>query len=356
MNPGRPAPFFLFGIGDRRKLLYRDGVLREAFTGEVVQRWEVRSARTVAREYRLRLDTPAGTVHLWEDEKAVWLEDADGRCPLTRRPRRAPDQRVNLPRFEGHPNAAVLRGLHHEMLVNVVRGAPVPNLFAYDRPWYRDAAMVCMCLERTRNLHLVRDWVLGLRSPFDYNNGGNAEPDNLGQALYMLSLFAHDGHPLVDIVLDTAATMQHDRHIRGTTDGCSHPVYQTKWLKYGLCALGLEDGYRIPDTEDSYSALFWMGFRNHHREGPRFARQTARRYPYLRWAEAHFYREPPPGELLGYGFPLTWETHASQANYHGLHKVDRDLFESRTAAPHSWHAAEAFLYLLEHPRPGFGSR
>jgi hypothetical protein len=39
--------------------------------------------------------------------------------------------------------------------------------------------MMCMRLERTGNLGLVKDWILTLREPFDCNNAGVCEPDNL---------------------------------------------------------------------------------------------------------------------------------------------------------------------------------
>jgi hypothetical protein len=43
--------------------------------------------------------------------------------------------------------------------------------------------MMTMCFKATGNLDLIRDWVLGLTEPYDRNNGGETEADNLGQAL-----------------------------------------------------------------------------------------------------------------------------------------------------------------------------
>jgi len=65
------------------------------------------------------------------------------------------------------------------VLVNIVPAGPVPNLFVYRKPRCRDAAMVCMVLQRTGNLHLVADWIASLRRPFDLNNARNREPDSL---------------------------------------------------------------------------------------------------------------------------------------------------------------------------------
>lgn len=44
-------------------------------------------------------------------------------------------------------------------------------------------------------------------------------------------------------------------------------------------------------------------------------------------------------------YPLTWETEACQADYEGMHIISKEYVEKRIAAPHTWHAAEVFLYL-----------
>ena len=332
------APFCLFGMGHRRKLLYRAGALRDARTGETIGAWDAGAECFEPAEYRVRLDTPGGTVRISEDEHGVWLEESGKRCCLTSFP-------VLLPRFDGHAHAGVLRALHQEILVNVTEAGPLPNFFVYDRPWFRDAALMLMCLARTGNLPLVQDWVRGLRDPFDRNNGGQEEPDNLGQVLYMISLAGGADHPLVPEILAAVPRFLSGRSLTGLTDYGEHPVYQTKWLKYGLRSLGLDDPYEIPAVRDSYSALFWMGFREAHVDGPCFSPETLRDYPYLNWAEAHFYGDRWPAPALTPGRPLSWETRASEANYHGLTPLLPELADRKCAAPHTWHAAEMFLYL-----------
>jgi hypothetical protein len=330
--------FYLFSMGDRRKLLYRRGELLDALTGEVLRTWDVREERIDAAEYEVLLTLHGGeTVRLVEDAEAAWLEGAGERHCLSAAP-------VKLPRFGGHPHAALLRGLHQELLVNLVGGKPTPNLLVYPKPWLRDGAMVAMCLQRTGNLGLMEGWVLGLRDPFDRNNGCE-EPDNLGQALYLLSRFADRTHPLVATVLERVGDFRRDRHIVGPTDGAEHPVYQTKWLKLGLRALGLDDPHVVPSLRDSYSALFWMNFREEHVEGPPFSPEAGELYPYLAWAEAHFHRWDPPMHLCNPTYPHTWEAHASQADYARMGIVNGEYTIQRLAAPHTWHAAEVFLYL-----------
>jgi len=286
--------FYLFGMGNRQKLLYRDGTLFNALTGKAVHQWKVIKETIQPCEYTVRLNTSDGKkIIITEDEKAVWIQEGVKRFSLT-------EGTVNLPKFKGHPHASLLRILLHEILINIVDTKPVPNFLVYSKPWYRDAAMVAMCLQKTDNLHLIKPWILKLDEPFDRNNAGNREPDNLGQVLYLISLAADSSHPLVKKVLDTIPQFRKGKHLVGSTDFSEHPVYQTKWLKFGLRALGLEEAYEIPAVFDSYSALFWMDYKTAHVQGPAFSKQARANYPYLVWAEAHFHDGPPPGELRRY--------------------------------------------------------
>lgn len=335
------CPFYLFGMGPRRKLLYGAGVLSDALTGAVVRRWDAVSEAIRPAEYRLELQMARGeTAEITEDEDGVWVREGGRSACLTEGP-------LSLPRFERHPHAALLRALHHEILINVVNGRPLPNLFVYGKPWHRDAAMMCMCLERTGNLRVVGDWILGLSDPFDRNNAGHREPDNLGQTLYMISLVADACHPLVGSIVREAKGFRSGGHIVGFTDYAEHPVYQTKWLKFGLRSLGLEDPWTIPRVYDPYSALFWMNYRDAHEEGPAFSEEAKDLYPYLGCAEAHFHGWDLDAPQPPVPYPITYEAQASQADYAGMARVCTEYVERKVCAPHSWHAAEMFLYLLD---------
>jgi hypothetical protein len=121
-------------------------------------------------------------------------------------------------------------------------------------------------------------------------------------------------------------------------------VYQTKWLKYGLRALGLPDPYTIPDMTDSYSALFWMDYKDSYVAGS--DSRSAESYPYLDWGADHYHgtkRSP----ISNRDYPLTWELEASQAAYDELERLHPVYVEKQLAAPHTWHAAEVFLYLTD---------
>ena len=102
---------------------------------------------------------------------------------------------------------------------------------------------------------------------------------------------------------------------------------------------------------DGYSALFWMAYRDQHQPCEPFDSRDCALYPYLAWAEAHFQGGPPPWHLAGQDSPLTWEAQASEANYAGLSVIDPSLPAERCSAPHTWHAAEMFLYLWHSPTP-----
>ncbi len=345
----RSRRFLLFGMGaKRRKFVYvGGGRLLDAWTLETVRRWQVESECIEPSEYRVDLVDIAGNeVAIFENQDGVWLRENESVEQLTA------GERVNLPRFDGHPFAEWLRALHGELLVNITPFGPVPNLWVYPRPWYRDSAMVLMVLAQTDNLHLVEPWVMGLHKVFDGNNGCE-EPDNIGQVLYMLGLFNAKEHPIVVQALKAISKFRKGDYIVGLTDFTEHPVYQTKWLKFGLRALGLDDPFAIPAVPDAYSALFWMDFREHHVPCERFPTRTKALYPYLGWAEAHFYGESPPEALDELSSPLTWEAQASQAEYWRLKALakasviaDDDMCH-RVARPHSWHSAEMFLYLRE---------
>ncbi len=226
--------FFLFGMGPRAKFLYRDGRLLDARSGNVVRQWTIARDVIVPPDYRVAMEIAGGTrVTIVEDEDAVWIEEAGRRVAIVGT--QAP---VKLPTFEGHRYARLLRVLHQELLVNITPAGPVPNFFVYSKPWYRDGAMMALAFRETGNLALIRDWILGLREPFDRNNGGVTEPDNLGQALFLVSLVSDKNHPLVPKVLAELPRFEREgpqgKYIVGKSDFAEHPVYQTKWLMYGL--------------------------------------------------------------------------------------------------------------------------
>jgi hypothetical protein len=336
--------FFLFGMGLRPKFLYRDGKLIDLRTGVIVAQWKVKSEIILPPEYRVVITQEDGSkVQVAENDKAVWVGNATNEVIVT-----GTQIPVKLPAFEGQRYSQILRVLHQELLINVTTNGPVPNFFVYKKPWYRDGAMMGMAFQRTGNLRSIHDWIMNLHDPFDRNNAGETEPDNLGEALYLISLVSDKKHPLAPTILLTTKQFEQEspngRYIRGKTDFAEHPAYQTKWLKYGLRALALNDPFGVPEISDSYSALFWMDYRDIYVIGRDANDRT--NYPYLGWASDHFHRVKK-SPISNRDYPLTWEQNASQADYNGLAILDKTYVDQKLAAPHTWHAAEVFLYLLD---------
>lgn len=330
--------FFFFGMGDRKKLIYRDGKLMEAKTGAVIKEWIVTKEIIVPSEYMVSLETKKGIVKIFENEKGVYVLEKGKTTTIS-------ESVLKLPRFESHAFAPVLRVLHHEILININEGLPLPNFLVYKKPWFRDASIMGMVLKETNNLHLIKEWINSIRDPFDRNNHGISEADNPGEVLFLISLVANKEHPAVKMVLDSVKQFQKDNYIEGKTDYNEHPVFQTKWIKYGLKSLGLPDSYEIPQKYDSYSSLFWWDYKEQHVAGERFNKESSTNYPYLVWAEDNFYGEHN-GIMGDRDYPLSWEAHASDATYSGMDALDKELAHQKISLTHTWHAAEMFLYLI----------
>ena len=354
-----PIKWFMFGMGRRQKLVYRSGELVDAINGTIIQRWTVISAVINPPHFEVVLIVEDGyEVRVYENETAVWIHilDHERSTATAIAGTMVP---VVLPSFKGMSYPAVRRVLLQETLVNIMpNGAPVPNLFAYATPWYRDGAMVALVLNATGNSDTIRDWVVSLRELYDRNNGVS-EPDNLGQVLYLISLASNSSHPLVSRALAEAARLRRTTftgpYITGKTDFAVHPVYQTAWLKFGSTALCIIDDWGLPAISDSYKDIFWMPLSNQP-EKPT-SNQSARprspckntqwhaNFPYLTWACDHTHRTKH-GPISDQDWPLTFEAFGSRANHENVgRRVDQRYASSKIVAPHSWHAAEVFLYL-----------
>lgn len=339
------ATFFLFGMGNRDKLLYREGEIISVRDRKTLYRWDISRELIVPNEYSVFITTADNReIVIFENEEGVYLETNGKKEVISQ------GHPLVLSTFEGHPYSEVLRVLNHENLINIEDGLPLPNLFVYRKPWRRDAALMAMSLEIAGNLNLIRDWVLGLDEVYDLNNrteeGPEHEVDNLGQNLYLISLFSDASHPLVEKVLQEAKRWEriHDGklYLHGRTDFAEMPVFQTKWMKFGLRSLGLTDPYEIPDIECQYSSLFWMDYKEFHKPVNGWRND---RYPYIGWARDHFHGLSQSPISSG-DYPLTWEIEASQADYEGIRLVSDNYTLARCAAPHTWHTSEIFLYLL----------
>jgi hypothetical protein len=332
-------PFFLFGMGNRRKFLYKGGTLFDALTGEILRSWSPINEYISPHEYCVRWQSREGKMYsIREDEEGVSLKVEGTQTFLTQGP-------IRLPDFKGSSHAQLLRVLLHEILINVLDGKPLTNFLVQSLPSYRDAAIICEVLNKTGNLHLVKEWLLGLDQPFDYLHG--KEPDNLGEALYLISLASDRFHPLVPIIHRSIETFRKTDYIEGRTEGGEHPVYQTKWLKFGLKSLGLPDEFKVPVAFDPYSSVFWMDYRDIGNNGPPFPEKIKESSPHLAWAEAHFHKWNPPMPTASRNYPLSWEVQTGQGYVHGMGLISPDLAGKEIITPHARHASEMMLYFLD---------
>lgn len=151
--------FFLFGMGNRLKLIYRAGRLINAHTGHIERQWNIEEEIIVPSEYTVQLnlrvdtDAPARLVQIREDETGVWVLETGQRALLIRGTR----THLNLPRFTENPNGAVLRVLLQEVLMNIMDGQPLSNFLVYDQPIVADATLMKTVLTRTNNTDQLRN-------------------------------------------------------------------------------------------------------------------------------------------------------------------------------------------------------
>ena len=329
--------FFLFGMGHREKMVYKDGKLTTVMGNSVLYIWNVAKEDFYFDEYRVVLTLEDGsTVQIYENSEGVYVNDT---CIA--------ESKLNLPDFKEYKYDKQLRILHHEILISFYGILPVPNFYVYHKPWYRDGAMMALVLEKTGNIDLFKPWSTSVTDLYDRNNKGNCEPDNLGQLAFILSFFKDKNDPVVKSLVEEAKRITVNGCLTGITDYNHHEIYSTLWLKYGLSKLGIDtDFIKIPEKFDSYARMFWMDKSEVETETP-FENRYDEWYPYLWWAVRHFNNEPIDEGLLEIKYPMSWEICASEANYPDIAPLSEEYAKNKCGAPHSWHAAEMFLYLIE---------
>ncbi len=340
--------FYIFGFGPREKYIYKQGgELIQFNTGKVVRKFDVKREKFLFDRYRVVIWTnDERTYDLYENENGVYLDNItngtreESECLTT-------SKRINLPDFEEYKYPEQLRILHGEILTSFLGKDPVPNIYVYKKPWYRDGAMMALCLEKTGNLHIMRDWALGITDLYDRNNKGNCEPDNLGQLAFVLSCFVDKTYPLVKEIEIEAKRIMENGLLTGMTDYNHHEIYSTLWLKYAFERLDMDTSYiKIPSEFDSYARMFWMDKSEVETETP-FSFTYDEKYPYLTWALWHFNGDTVDEKYLEIKYPMSWEIEASEANYEAIAPLSTEYAKNKCGAPHSWHSAEMLMYLIE---------
>lgn len=340
--------FYIFGMGAREKFVYKaGGALTKFSTNEVVFSFDVKREKFLFDRYKVVVWTNDERIYLIEEDSfgAYVYETTDGERKLLMT--LCESEYINLPDFEEYEYAAQLRILHQEILVSFNGILPVPNIYTYKKPWYRDGAMMALVLEKTKNLHLIKPWALSVTELYDKNNKGNCEPDNLGQIAFVLSYFVDKNYPLIDKIYKEAERISENGLLTGLTDYSHHEIYATLWLKLAFNRLGIAaDFINIPREFDRYARMFWMDKSEVEAQTP-FENEYDELYPYLTWATYHFNGDEIPEKLLEIKYPMSWEIKASEAEYDKISPLSEEYAKEKCSSPHSWHAAEMFMYLIE---------
>ena len=346
--------FFLFGMGNRDKYVYKDYQLISIDNDSVIFHADsVLQDSIMPDKYMVQIETTGGTIRIEEDEIGIWISQGKNRCRIPGK-----ECTLKLPTFQEHKYGKVLRVLHHELLFNVQNSRIYPNILVYREPFYRDAFMAALCLEKTENTNLLSHWLYEEENVYDMQNG-EAEADNIGEMLYMLSFISTDSNSILRKRLKEeiqAQTIKEDdyQYIKGHTDGAENAAYQTQILKYALQKNGMPDSFTEPPAQSAgaYFDLCWFT------QGSSHNRDLLQRYkdfrfnykdspfPYLHWARAHYYSNfKAPFNQQQY--PLSWEKRGGSAHFEGMHVISDKAVGERICYPHAWTAAEMFLKLYD---------
>lgn len=344
--------FFLFGMGNREKFVYKNYKLISIDDNSIVYSFEEAvSDSIIPNEYKVIINTQKGKKTIFEDEDGIWLQNSDKRDSI-----HINYCHVTLPDFRGKVYSQVLKVLHHEILINIKDSRLYPNLFVYKKPFLRDAFMGALCLEQTGNSNILKPWIESIDSVYDMQNG-IAEPDNLGELLYLLNFIPADSNKLLKCKIREEIRRQtivdgNLRYISGYTDGNVNAEYQTQILKFALKKSGIKDNYTSARIPGFYYNLCWFTRGTNKQTLRQFIeyKKYGRRdlpWPYLMWARAHFY-DNFQAPMANVDYPLSWEQYGESAIYDGMKIISSDAVDNKVCYPHVWTAAEMFLKLIQY--------
>jgi Sec7-like guanine-nucleotide exchange factor len=148
-------------------------------------------------------------------------------------------------------------------------------------------------------------------------------------------------------IVEEAKRIMENGLLTGMTDYSHHEIYSTLWLKFALNRLEIDTSFiKIPEKFDSYARMFWMDKSEVERKTP-YENKYDEWYPYLWWAVKHFENEEVDEKYLEIKYPMSWEIRASEAKYEKIAPLSEEYAKNRCGAPHSWHASEMFMYLVD---------
>ena len=335
--------YYYFGFANRRKLLYKPGLLMDINTKEVLYEFEEEERLIIPNIYTVLVKTTSNDyIKIYEDESGVHysINKKSNNVEGT-------DLKLELYNFDNQTYQQLKKELYGEILFNIKDSTIYPNIIVYEKPWYRDAAITSMVLKQTNNTNLITEWIDNITELYD-NNNGYEEPDNLGELLYLISTQENKNEELIDRIEEEAQRLAEDNpngyYLYGKTDFTDQHLYQNLWYKLGIEKVDREYHFDLDSIpEDDYSKGAWWStyktsvFNN---------LNSNYEYPYLSYAIRHKQKQ---GNIIinSQLYPLSWEKNASHAKYENYQGISNTMYDTNTSVLHTWSAAELLLFIMD---------
>lgn len=374
------SDFLSFGMGDRRKMIYRKGKLIDLHTKQVIRTFDFSHEMIIPNMYTVLLLDEAGNItRIYEDETGVHIEKGrkakvwedwnnfnqweDDRLNnretklvenLTNETITTSKKKIHLPDFNESPVGRVLKVLHQEILININHGKPTSTLLAKtnESGLYREGMMAAMVLEKTGNTWLFEEWMKQINSIYDCRNKLEKNEtkcvesaDNPGQLLYLIGAVANHRQDLVNKIKAEVKQKTVDGEFTGLVDGSEMGYYPTALLINGARKNKIDLGYDLHlDKADKYLGLTWW------LNGYKVAKHgniVDPVHPAKEWASVH----QEPGHyglttILDESYPLTFDGELTEEEA-DEQKLINDHYSHVKGPKLSsiWHASEMFLML-----------
>ena len=374
------SDFFGFGMGDRRKMIYRKGKLIDLQTKQVIRDFNFAHEMIIPNMYTVVLLDEAGRItRIYEDETGVHIEK--GRMAkiwedwnnfnqweedrLNNRETKLVENiatetittsknKINLPNFEESKVGRVLKVLHQEVLININQGKPRTTLMAKtnEAGLYQEGMIAAMVLEKTNNTWLFEDWMKQINSIYDCRNKLEKHEtkcvesaDNPGQLLYLLGAITNNRQDLKSKIKAEVRKKAMNGEFVGEIDGEKMGYYPTALLINGARRnnIDLDYDFNLGKADKDLGLTWWL---NDYKEA-KHDNIVDPIHPAKEWASVH----QEPGHyglttILDEAYPLTFdgelnETEAAEQkliNEHYSHEKGPKLSSI-------WHASEMFLML-----------
>lgn len=374
------SDFFSFGMGDRRKMIYKKGKLIDLKTKQVIRSFDFTHEMIIPNMYTVLLLDQAGQItRIYEDETGVHIEKGrmakiwedwnnynqweDDR--LNNRETRLVENiasetittsknKINLPNFEDSKVGRVLKVLHQEVLVNIDHGKPRTTLMTRtnESGLYREGMVAAMVLEKTNNTWLFEDWMKQISSIYDCRNKlekneakCTESADNPGQLLYLLGAITNSRQDLTNKIKAEVKQKVVNGKFVGEVDGEKMGYYPTALLINGARRNKIDLGYDFNlGKADKYLGLTW--WLNDYKEA-KHGNIVDPMHPAKEWASVH----QEPGHyglttILDEAYPLTFDGELTKAEAEEQKLINGHYSHEKGPKLSSiWHASEMFLML-----------